>query len=322
MRPTHQSAPGRARRPRQPNERPWGTCMISRFFIDRPVLANVLALVFVLIGLVALIQLPTAEYPNVVPPTIQVTTRYPGASAKTLVDTVALPIEQQVNGVEDMLYMQSTSASDGTYTLTVTFAIGTDPDKAQILVQNQVSAALSSLPPAVQSQGVTTLKKSSSILEFIALTSPDSRYDSLFLSNYAVISVQNELARLKGVGGVTIFGAGQYAMRIWMNPDLLQTRGLTPQDVINAIQEQSQEVAAGQAGAPPASKGQDFQYTLDLKGRLDDPTEFENIIVKAAGTNGGQITRIRDIGRVELGAQTYSEAFNLDGRPAAGIGIS
>ena len=296
--------------------------MISRFFIDRPVLANVLALVFVLIGLVALIQLPTAEYPNVVPPTIQVTTRYPGASAKTLVDTVALPIEQQVNGVEDMLYMQSTSASDGTYTLTVTFAIGTDPDKAQILVQNQVSAALSSLPPAVQSQGVTTLKKSSSILEFIALTSPDSRYDSLFLSNYAVISVQNELARLKGVGGVTIFGAGQYAMRIWMNPDLLQTRGLTPQDVINAIQEQSQEVAAGQAGAPPAPKGQDFQYTLDLKGRLDDPTEFENIIVKAAGTNGGQITRIRDIGRVELGAQTYSEAFNLDGRPAAGIGIS
>ena len=296
--------------------------MISRFFIDRPVLANVLALVFVLIGLVALIQLPTAEYPNVVPPTIQVTTRYPGASAKTLVDTVALPIEQQVNGVEDMLYMQSTSASDGTYTLTVTFAIGTDPDKAQILVQNQVSAALSSLPPAVQSQGVTTLKKSSSILEFIALTSPDSRYDSLFLSNYGVISVQNELARLKGVGGVTIFGAGQYAMRIWMNPDLLQTRGLTPQDVINAIQEQSQEVAAGQAGAPPAAKGQDFQYTLDLKGRLDDPTEFENIIVKAAGTNGGQITRIRDIGRVELGAQTYSEAFNLDGRPAAGIGIS
>ena len=202
--------------------------MISRFFIDRPVLANVLALVFVLIGLVALLQLPTAEYPNVVPPTIQVSTRYPGATAKTLVDTVALPIEQQVNGVEDMLYMQSTSASDGTYTLTVTFAIGTDPDKAQILVQNQVSAAIASLPLAVQSQGVTTAKKSSSILEFIALVSPDSRFDNLFLSNYAVISVQNELARLKGVGAVTIFGAGQYAMRIWMNPDLLQTRGLTP----------------------------------------------------------------------------------------------
>jgi hydrophobic/amphiphilic exporter-1 (mainly G- bacteria), HAE1 family len=296
--------------------------MISRFFIDRPVLANVLALVFVLIGLVALIQLPNAQYPNVVPPTIQVSTRYPGATAKTLIDTVALPIEQSVNGVENMLYMQSTSASDGTYTLTITFAIGTDPDKAQILVQNQVSAALSSLPPAVQNQGVTTAKRSSSILEFVTLVSPDSRFDSLFLTNYAVISVQNELARLKGVGAVTIFGAGQYAMRIWMNPDLLQARALTPQDVINAIQEQSQEVAAGQVGAPPAPKGQEFQYSLDLKGRLDDVAEFENIIVKADPSNGGQITRIRDIGRVELGAQTYSQSFNLNGRPAAGIAIS
>ena len=296
--------------------------MISRFFIDRPVLANVLALVFVLIGLVALLQLPTAEYPNVVPPTIQVSTRYPGASAKTLVDTVALPIEQQVNGVEGMLYMQSTSASDGTYTLTVTFAIGTDPNEDQILVQNQVSAALSSLPVAVQAQGVTTKKQSSSFLEFITLDSPESRFDSLFLSNYAVINLQNELARLKGVGAVTIFGAGQYAMRIWMDPNLLQTRGLTPTDVINAIEEQSQQVTAGQVGAPPAPKGQDFQYTLDIKGRLDEVAEFENIVVKAAGTNGGQITRIRDIGRVELGAQTYSQSFDLDGRPAAGIGIS
>jgi HAE1 family hydrophobic/amphiphilic exporter-1 len=296
--------------------------MISRFFIDRPVLANVLALVFVLVGLVALLQLPSAQYPNVVPPTIQVSTRYAGATAKTMIDTVALPIEQSVNGVEGMLYMQSTSASDGTYTLTVTFAIGTDPDKAEILVQNQVSAALSSLPPAVQAQGVTTAKRSSSILEFVTLDSPDSRFDGLFLTNYAVISVQNELARLKGVGAVTVFGAGQYAMRIWMNPDLLQARSLTPQDVINAIQEQSQEVAAGQVGAPPAPKGQDFQYSLDLKGRLDDAAEFENIIVKSDPSNGGQITRIRDIGRVELGAQTYSQSFNLDGRPAAGIAIS
>jgi HAE1 family hydrophobic/amphiphilic exporter-1 len=296
--------------------------MISRFFIDRPVLANVLALVFVLIGLVSLIQLPTSQYPNVVPPTIQVTTQYPGASAKTLVDTVALPIEQQVNGVEDMLYMQSTSADDGTYTLVVTFAIGTDPEKAQILVQNQVASAISSLPQQVQAQGVTTAKKSTSILEFVVLVSPDSRFDSLFLSNYAVINVQNELARLQGVGAVKILGAGQYAMRIWLNPDLLQARALTPQDVINAVQQQSQEVAAGQVGAPPAPKGQDFQYTLDLKGRLDDAAEFENIIVKVDSANGGQITRIRDIGRVELGAQTYSESFDLDGRPAAGISIS
>jgi hydrophobic/amphiphilic exporter-1 (mainly G- bacteria), HAE1 family len=296
--------------------------MISRFFIDRPVLANVLAFVFMLIGLVSLFQLPTAQYPNVVPPTIQVTTTYPGASAKTLVDTVALPIEQQVNGVEGMIYMQSTSADDGTYTLVVSFAIGTDPDKAQILVQNQVASALSSLPQQVQAQGVTTAKKSTSILEFVALVSPDSRFDDLFLSNYAVINVENELARLKGVGAVSILGAGQYAMRIWMDPDLLQARALTPQDVINAIQQQSQEVAAGQVGAPPAPKGQDFQYTLDLKGRLDDATEFENLVVKVGSANGGQITRIRDIGRVELGAQTYSQSFKLDGRPAAGISIS
>jgi hydrophobic/amphiphilic exporter-1 (mainly G- bacteria), HAE1 family len=296
--------------------------MISRFFIDRPVLANVLALVFVVIGLVALLQLPTAQYPNVVPPTIQVTTTYPGASAKTLVETVALPIEQQVNGVEDMLYMQSTSASDGSYTLVVTFAIGTDPDKAQILVQNQVASALASLPPQVQVQGVTTAKKATSILEFVTLVSPESRFDNLFLSNYAVINVHDELARLKGIGAVTVLGAGQYAMRVWMNPDLLQARGLTPQAVVNAIQQQSQEVAAGQVGAPPAPKGQDFQYTLDLKGRLDEAAEFENIIVKTSSANGGQITRIRDIGRVELGAQTYSTTFNLDGRPAAGILIS
>src|SRR6202030_1234530 len=200
-------------------------------------LANVLAMVFVLVGLVALLQLPTAEYPNVVPPTVQVSTRYPGATAKTLVDTVALPIEQQVNGVEDMLYMQSTNASDGTYNLTVTFAIGTDPDKAQILVQNRVAAAISALPQEVQIQGVTTKKQSTSILEFVALVSPNSRFDSLFLSNYAVINVQNELARLNGIGDVSVLGAGQYAMRIWMDPNLLQARGLTTQDVIAVIQQ-------------------------------------------------------------------------------------
>jgi hydrophobic/amphiphilic exporter-1 (mainly G- bacteria), HAE1 family len=296
--------------------------MISRFFIGRPVLANVLALVFVLIGFVSLIQLPTAQYPNVVPPTVQVSTRYPGASAKTLIDSVALPIEQNVNGVENMLYMQSTSASDGTYVLTVTFAIGTDADKAQILVQNRVAAAISSLPLQVQVQGVTTAKKSTSILEFVALVSPDSRFDNLFLSNYAVINVQNELARLNGIGDVSILGAGQYAMRIWMDPNLLQARGLTPQDVISVIQQQSQEVAAGAVGAPPAPNGQAFQYTLDLKGRLDDPAEFENIVIKVDASNGGRITRIRDIGHAELGAQTYSESFILDGKPAAGIAIS
>jgi HAE1 family hydrophobic/amphiphilic exporter-1 len=296
--------------------------MISSFFIERPVLANVLALVMILIGAVALLQLPVAQYPNVVPPTVQVTTRYPGASAKTLIDTVALPIEQQVNGVQNMLYMQSTSSSDGTYTLTVTFAIGTDADQAQILVQNRVSAAMSSLPQAVQVQGVTTQKRSTAILEFVTLTSPDGRYDSLFLSNYAVINLQSELARLPGVGNVNVYGAGQYAMRIWMDPNLLQSRGLTPDDVVKAIQQQSQEVAAGAIGTPPVPKGQDFQYTLNVNGRLNEAPDYASIIVKVDQQNGGRITRVRDIGRVELGAQSYSQTFTQNGAPATGIGIS
>jgi len=223
--------------------------MISKFFIERPVLSNVIAILMIVLGAVSLYSLAVAQYPDVVPPTVQVTTRYPGASAKTVIDTVALPIEQQVNGVEDMLYMQSYSAADGTYTLTVTFKIGTDLNFAQVLVQNRVSSALSQLPTAVQNQGVTVQKKSTSILLFVTLTSPKATYDSLFLSNYATISIRDELSRLPGVGNVTVFGAGQYSMRIWLDPNKLQVRSLMPQDVINAIQQQSQQVTAGQVGA-------------------------------------------------------------------------
>ena len=293
--------------------------MISKFFIERPVLANVLAILMILIGAVALYALPVAQYPDVVPPTVQVTTRYPGASARTLMDTVALPIEQQVNGVENMLYMQSTSASDGSYSLTVTFKIGTDLDTAQILVQNRVASALSALPTAVQAQGVTVQKRSTAILLFVTLTSPDGRYDSLYLANYATINLRDELARLPGVGNVNVFGAGEYSMRIWLDPDQLKARSLDAQDVVALLQQQSQQVTAGQVGMPPTPPGVDFQYTIDLQGRLADVGQFENVIVKT-GSNG-EITRLRDIGRVELGAQTYGQAFTLDGKQAAGIGI-
>ncbi|AUC93518.1 hydrophobe/amphiphile efflux-1 family RND transporter [Bradyrhizobium sp. SK17] len=293
--------------------------MISKFFIERPVLSNVIAILMILIGGVALFNLAIAQYPDVVPPTVQVTTRYPGASAKTVIDTVALPIEQQVNGVEDMLYMQSYSGADGTYTLTVTFKIGTDLNFAQVLVQNRVSSALSQLPTAVQNQGVTVQKRSTSILLFVTLTSPNKTYDSLFLSNYATINIRDELSRLPGVGNVTVFGAGQYSMRVWLDPNKLQARGLMPQDVIQAIQQQSQQVTAGQVGAPPAPQGQAFQYTLNVNGRLDDASQFENIIVKTG--NVGDVIRVRDLGSVELGAQTYSQVFSLNQKPATGIGV-
>src|ERR1700754_1006757 len=259
--------------------------MISKFFIEWPVLSNVIAILMVLIGGVALFNLAVAQYPDVVPPTVQVTTRYPGASAKTVIDTVALPIEQQVNGVEDMLYMQSYSAADGTYTLTVTFKIVTDLNFAQVLVQNRVSSALSQLPASVQNQGVTVQKKSTSILLFVTLTSPDKKYDSLYLSNYATINLKDELSRVPGVGNVTVFGAGQYSMRLWLDPNKLQARHLMPQDGIQAVKQKTQQVTAGQVGAPPPPPGQAFQYTLNVNGRLDDVGEFENVIVKT-GSNG------------------------------------
>jgi HAE1 family hydrophobic/amphiphilic exporter-1 len=295
--------------------------MISKFFIEHPVLANVLAIVLVLIGAISVFRLPIAQYPNIVPPTVQVTTRYPGASAQTVVDTVALPIELQVNGVAGMLYMQSTSAYDGTYNLTVTFQIGSDPNLDQVLVQNRVNNALAQLPQQVQSQGVAIRAKSPSILEFVTLSAPDGRYDSLYLWNYATINLVNELARLPGVGNVTVMGAGEYSMRIWMDPQKLQSFGLVPEDVILAVRQQSQEVSAGQVGMPPAPKDQAFQYTIDIKSRLSDPSQFGDIVVKDQTAQGGRLVHVRDVGRIELGAQTYSQDFKLDGKPAAGIAI-
>jgi hydrophobic/amphiphilic exporter-1 (mainly G- bacteria), HAE1 family len=293
--------------------------MISKFFIERPVLANVLAVLMIVIGAVALVSLPVAQYPNVVPPTISVTTSYPGASARNVVDTVALPIEQQVNGVDGMIYMQSFSASDGSYTLIVTFKIGMDINFAQVLVQNRVSSALASLPQSVQKQGVTVQQKSTAVLMFASLTSPDARYDSLYLANYATINLKDRLSRLPGVGYVNIFGAGQYSMRVWLDPNKLQARSLTTTDVVNALQGQNQQVSAGQLGMPPAPSTQPFQYTLDIAGRLDQVGQFEDIVVKTA--SDGQMTHLRDVARIELGAQTYGQVFTLNGKPAAGIGI-
>ena len=293
--------------------------MISKFFIERPILANVMAILIIVIGAVALYGLPVAQYPDVVPPTVSVTTRYPGASAKTVIDTVALPIEQQVNGVDGMIYMQSFAAADGSYSLTVTFKIGTDLNFAQVLVQNRVSTALSSLPQAVQSQGVTVQKKSTSILQIVALTAPGGRYDSLYMSNYATISLKDEISRLPGVGNVTVFGAGQYAMRVWLDPEKMKARGLTVSDVTNALQQQNEQVTAGQIGTPPGPDSVAFQYTLNVAGRLDDPAQFAEVVVKTG--SDGQLTRVRDIGRVELGAQTYSQIFKLDDKAAAGLAI-
>jgi HAE1 family hydrophobic/amphiphilic exporter-1 len=295
--------------------------MFAKFFIERPVLANVIACVMILLGAVAVFVLPISEYPPITPPTVQVTTTYPGASAKTLLETVALPIEQQVNGVEKMLYMQSNCTGDGRYTLTVTFDVGTDLDFAQVLVQNRVSAAMAQLPTPVQQQGVVTKKKETSPLQIITLSSKDNRYDALFLSNFATLQLQDKLARLPGVGDVVVFGIGEYSMRVWLNPDQLNQRALVPQDVINAIQQQNADVAAGQIGMPPTPAGQDFQITANVPAELSDAVAFGEIILKTDSGPGGQVTRIRDVGRVELGARSYSQLFKVDGNPAGGIAI-
>ncbi len=295
--------------------------MISKFFIEHPVLANVLAIVIVLLGLVSLLRLPIAQYPNVTPPTVQVTTRYPGASPQTVINTVALPIELQVNGVPGMIYMESTSAYDGTYVLTISFAIGSDPNMDQVQVQNRVQNAMAQLPESVQAQGVSIRAKSASILEFVTLHSPDNSRDALFLWNYATINLTNELARLPGVGNVTTMGAGEYSMRIWMDPNKLYSFGLVPSDVSRVIRQQSQEVAAGQVGMPPAPPDQAFQYTVDVKSKFNDPEEFANIIVKDQTAQGGRLVRLKDVARIDLGAQTYSQDFKLNGKPATGIAI-
>lgn len=293
--------------------------MFSTFFINRPIFATVLSILIVIAGLVSLLGLPIEEYPTITPPTVVVRASYPGANASTIADMVGTPIEQQVNGVEGMLYMSSSSSSTGTYQLTITFEVGTDLDMATVLVENRVSMALSTLPQEVTQIGVTTTKESTNVVLFLSLTTSNPQYDALFLSNYAALNITNELGRVKGVGNVGLFGMGKYSMRIWLDPDQLTIRGITPADVIAAIEGQNIQVTAGSVGAEPLVKKEAYQYTLETKGLLVNEEEFGNIIVKALPN--GKYLRIRDLATIELGRESYSATATLRGQAVAAIAV-
>ncbi|MET4678617.1 efflux RND transporter permease subunit [Stenotrophomonas rhizophila] len=289
-----------------------------RFFIDRPIFAIVLSVLMVIAGIVAFFQLPLSEYPAVTPPTVQVTASYPGANPKVIAETVAAPLEQTITGVEGMMYMSSQSATDGRMILTVTFADGTNPDMAQVQVQNRVSRALPRLPAEVQRQGVVTQKTSPDILMVVHLLSPDKRYDPLYISNYAYLQVRDELSRIPGISDVLVWGAGEYSMRLWLDPSLIAARGLTAGDVIAAVREQNVQVAAGSVGQSPDSTAA-FQVTVNTLGRLTDEEQFGDIIIRTG--DDGQVTRLRDVARIEMGADAYALRSLLDGEPAVALQI-
>ncbi len=293
--------------------------MFSKFFIERPIFATVLALLIIVAGLVTLRMLPIEQYPDITPPTVQVNAVYPGANAETVAQTVGIPVEQQVNGVEGMMYMSSTSSASGAYSLTVTFEVGTDIDMATVMVQNRVSVALNSLPEAVKQQGVAVQKKSSNIVMMLTLGG-DSIYDGLYLANYANLNLVDQLTRVPGVGAVNVMGAGDYSMRIWLDPEAMRIRGLSADQVYAAIQAQNMEVSAGNIGQPFGRSGNNaFQYTLNVKGRLTTPDEFGEIILRVE--DGGRILRLKDVARIELGSQKYNVVSRLEGKPTAGIAV-
>ena len=291
---------------------------ISHVFIDRPIFAAVLSIVITIVGGIALIGLPVSQYPDIVPPTVNVSASYPGANAETVAGTVGAPIEQQVNGVENMLYMSSQSSSDGSYSLTITFKLGTNLDTAQVLVQNRVNLALPVLPEDVRRTGVSVNKQSPSMIMCVNLISPDNSRDELYLGNYALLQVRDTLARINGVGSIGLFGY-EYSMRVWLDPNRLASLNLTGSDVVQAIQEQNRQVAAGVVGQPPAPVGTEFQFVVNTRGRLIEPAEFEGIVIKRGAD--GKIVHLRDVGRVELGAKSYAISSSLDGNPAATLSV-
>ena len=293
--------------------------MFSKFFIDRPVFAAVISIVIVLAGFVAMRALPIAQYPAIVPPEVTVTASYPGASAQTIAETVAAPLEQQINGVENMLYMRSTSTGSGTLTISLTFAIGTNPDQNTINVSNRVQRATPLLPAEVQRQGVVVQKRSSAILQVLTMSSPTNRYDTIFIGNYALINVIDELRRTPGVGDASLFGASDYSMRVWLRPDKLAQFNLTPGDIAAAIREQNAQFAAGRFGEEPQKNPTAFTYSVTTQGRFADPREFENIIIRSDAFGGA--LRVKDIARVELGALNYSFGATFNGSPTVPIGV-
>ena len=294
--------------------------MFSKFFINRPIFATVLALIIVVAGLVTLNILPVAQFPEITPPTVQVSAFYPGANAETVAQTVGIPIEQQVNGVDGMLYMSSTASSSGAYSLTITFAVGTDIDMATVQVQNRVSVAQSSLPEPVVVQGVTVQKQSSNIVMFLTMQAKDSVYDGLYLTNYAQLNLVDQLTRVPGVGAVNVMGAGNYSMRVWLDPEAMRIRNLSPAQVYQAIQSQNIEVSAGYIGQPIGKNNNNaYQYTLNVQGRLTSPEEFGNIIIRTG--EGGKMLRLKDIARIDLGSSSYNVVSKLKGHPTAAIAI-
>jgi multidrug efflux pump subunit AcrB len=293
--------------------------MVSRFFVDRPIFATVLSVLIVIVGLIAYFTLPVSQYPEVTPPTIVVRTSFPGANPEVIADTVATPLEQEINGVEDMLYMSSQSTSDGQMQLTITFELGTDIDKAQVLVENRIAVAEPRLPEEVRRIGVIVRKSSPDMLLVVHLVSPDNTYDQLYISNYALINVYDVLTRIKGVGNVTVFGAREYSMRVWLDPEKLYSMGMTVSDVVQSLREQNVEVAAGVIGQPPVPQGNAYQLSVNTLGRLVEADQFSDVVIRTG--EEGRIVRLKDVARVELGARDYGVNSYLDGKPAQAIGI-